>query len=99
MHTEAFSNCDIQKITWPSGCEIIPYECFRDSKLEEIYNLDDNVTEIHDRAFASNKIQNMDLSRVTNVIIYKHAFRGIERKKIIPPYYITNEALDFAFGD
>lgn len=98
MYSWAFAGCDIQKITWPDGCDTIPYECFMNSKLEQIDNID-NVKEIHDRAFANSRIQSMDLSRTICLTVYRHAFRGIERKKIILPYYIMDEDWNYAFDD
>lgn len=58
IQERAFKASDVKKVIWPTGCTTIPKNCFEDSEITEILNIDD-VLNIEFRAFAYCKIQDI----------------------------------------
>lgn len=58
----AFSGCSIRCFAWPSGCEIIPFECFRGANnLQTVSNLE-SVTTVGDFAFSYTSLAELSFS-------------------------------------
>lgn len=58
IEAEAFINADVQEVFWPSSCDTIPENCFKNSLIEKIHNID-HVVNVGQFAFASCHIKGM----------------------------------------
>lgn len=93
---KAFAISGIEEFVWPSGCPAVPERCFAFSNLKSISNID-NVTEIGAGAFATSQLDKLDLSSLLGLHMAPGAFEGIEPQKVLFPYYISDDDLDYAF--
>lgn len=87
----AFSYSRVGEIVWPSSCSVIPPVCFKESRIKSISNLG-GVKEIGYGAFnGARGLEKIDLSQAIISDIGNAAFRGINRSKVILPYYLCED--------
>lgn len=93
----AFRNSSIKHIDWPDNCFLISPSCFSGSFIETVSNIE-HIESIGTLAFCNcYNLQLLDLSKTLFCSIGNDAFRGIDPKKIIFPYYIFDSDVSELF--
>lgn len=67
VERNAFEWADVEEVHWSYGCRIIPVDCFRNSKIRKISNID-NVVEIWSGAFSGSSIGSFTAPPLCKVI-------------------------------
>lgn len=99
IYDNVFVDASIDNIRWPLGCSRIPSGCFDGAQIGTITNLS-HVSEICEEAFHDAVLTDkLDFEQSPINVIGDGSFAGVDRDKVLFPYYMSEDEIQRAFTE